>query len=799
MTSAVCKGLFQSNVALKSRHEALLARIPTSPARSNSSPGNLNYLSLLPDEFNSITTSSSESALDRGRSPSPALSRRHARKVSIAAADVSLLSDQNAELMEKLERLEKEATSSDQAGRRELKRLENEIAFLREALEKTQARSDELEEKVQGAVASQAWRRKKEREAKFRAMRNIGRESLDNDPNNHGGKVQSFAPEGSTFGGPSETFSFFPTTSSPDLNRRQTRGVSADTHASPKTSSLKPHEHALITQLLVKVQELEEANAKILQKQTETTNQLSAVQRDTAHMSRVYECLSDPHSIELELADTQGWEEDEEKDSDGTDESSPAHAVRFRSLKRSLANEMDELQGTCIVRPDFTASGKTRKTVMGLFDSVGPITEGRESDHSSEGDIISNSSPWTEGRDSYSSWSSGLVGGIDTAPSARLSPLHFFSPPSQILAELSPLAGRTTLQAELAQELNGGWGDVQDHNDEDRHNHRHLRISSLYDLSHISVPPSPSPSSRTLARRDSDELDYDVMGHALNKRNSNSDEPTPHNAVLLMPTNSLQLSVEPPTPERRRTYQFHTGEFTDPSISPMPKSPRVKLISDVLRSRSNRWVARRLRNRSAERKHEPVKFDALDLDGYDDKNVDKDEGAISSDVPNPAMNIPKRLMTAVDNMIGGFDSALTGRSSTPKADVYYLDASASDDDQVYAPMTPRPHERRERSRARRRSGGGGGRGAYCQEIDALIDPRAETGRTAMAMQLHLGSSASSPQKGAADHDEHQSFLVKVWLWMQFAIVGFVFLYAMARRGPTNVLADENRRTVARKR
>lgn len=68
--------------------------------------------------------------------------------MSMSTADISLLADQNAELLHKLEKLESESTTADQAGRRELKRLEKEIMVLREALEKTQAKSEELEEKT---------------------------------------------------------------------------------------------------------------------------------------------------------------------------------------------------------------------------------------------------------------------------------------------------------------------------------------------------------------------------------------------------------------------------------------------------------------------------------------------------------------------------------------------------------------------------------------------------------------------------------------------------------------------------
>jgi hypothetical protein len=66
--------------------------------------------------------------------------------------------------------------------------------------------------------------------------------------------------------------------------------------------------------------------------------------------------------------------------------------------------------------------------------------------------------------------------------------------------------------------------------------------------------------------------------------------------------------------------------------------------------------------------------------------------------------------------------------------------------------------------------------------------------------LHLRDTAagvSPPRRGA--EDPSQGFWLKVWLWLQFSIVVFVFLYAVAKRGPTLVLKDENKKGVARRR
>ncbi|KAF8958450.1 hypothetical protein BDZ97DRAFT_2047164 [Flammula alnicola] len=766
LTSAMCHGLYQNNVALKSKHQALIARLPVSPTRSTSSPGNLYHHARTSsrDDNISLTSSSSDSVLGLIKSPRearPSLFKGHTRKVSIATADISLLADQNAELLDKLEKLEVEATSADHAGRRELKRLEKEIASLREALEKTQARSEELEEKVQGAVVGEAWRRKKEREAKFRAMRTLGRDGghQNGDDDNKEEEVRNFAPEGSKFGGPSEAFSFFPTAQSPDPNRRglgssTASSVEADLNLLGSSNSLHLPEHVLISQLLVKVQELEETNARILQQQSDTAVQLSAMQRDTAHMSRVYECLSDPNSVEIELAEDAMNDMDDKKDEeDDKAGAASRHTIRFMSLKRTIEKEM--------------------KSVMGLFDVEQVAEEDnpedqekREENSASTGSLYDDeirvrlslsSSPWTEGHD-RSTWSS--VGSHASSPTSRLSPLHFFSPPSHahshVEPELSPLGARATLQTELDRELGAGAGGTTVLN----HNH-HLRTSSLYDLSQISVPPSPSPTSRTASRRASDELDYEAGTNASR---------TP--GLFVPPdTNSLQLSIEPPTPQKQQRRgtgteagdeEFGTTTPTGAS-STTPKSPRIKLISDTLRSRGNRWADRRLRPRRERSRSQSREDHRASGSGSTAHSTQRAAAAASSakagyasaSSATDAVGIPRRLLCAVDIMIDGFDGA------QPRGTNVDVDSGS-----MLAP-------------------------SFEPDEDSSYNNNANT-----SMQLRADL---SPKKQDAAEDVHPGFLFQAWLWIQFAIVVFVFLYAMAKRGPTVVLSEENKRAVARRR
>lgn len=499
--------------------------------------------------------STSDSALSVIASPHPSLLRRLDRKVT---ADISLLADQNAELMDKLEKLEAGTSSADQIGRRELKRLEKEIAFLRDAFEKTQAKSEELEEKVHGAVVGEAWRKKQEREAKFRAMRYGGRYT---DRQEDGSKVQNFAPVGSTFGGPSERVSFFPAATSPQIQE-------SNSDMELEHSGLFPHsEHTLLSQLLAKVQELEEANAQIIKQQDETATQLSAVQRDTEHIA--------------------------------------TETVKLRSLGRNADTQSSEGAESFVPR-DFILATKDRKSVMGLFPHDYPFVADSppESTHSLQLSSRPSSPSCSELQDRLSLSSSGSRG--LKSPGAP-SPLHFFSPATRVLQELSPLESRPTLQSELSKEFGDSW-DVSP-------GAHHGRTSSLYDLSQFSVPATPSPASRASSRRASDELNFE----AVNKGGLCTSAPVTAGLV--------RLSVEPPTPVK-------TGD-----IGEHARSPRVQRMSATLRSRTGRWVDRRFKEGHKNAKATSVQFNRTESTAAEPTGV----------------GLPQLLSNAIDKMIEKFD------------------------------------------------------------------------------------------------------------------------------------------------
>nr|GAT59693.1 predicted protein [Mycena chlorophos] len=332
VTSAVCKSLYENNVSLKSKHDALLARFPSSDSPSSSQMP-------LPDE-----------ADDTPFQP-------RSRKVTIHASDISLLADQNAELLHKLQTLEEEAQVTDRQGRRALKQLEKEISLLRDELEKTQARSEQLEKQAQVApekIVEELWRKKKEREAKFRAMRNNNTPTRAPWPFADESAVRDFAPPGPSKGGilsPAKDASY------------------GDEHPFEY-----PDQHMLVSQLLDKIKELEDTNTRIIQQQSETADKLQAVQRETESISKVYEYFSPEKGIQWQVVADDGGPN---SPVDGT--------IRFRSFRRSLDSSEDDDGDDSMMLP---RRGPRRGSVLELFEegisrpdtpvpgnSLDPVTE----------------------------------------------------------------------------------------------------------------------------------------------------------------------------------------------------------------------------------------------------------------------------------------------------------------------------------------------------------------------------------------------------------------------------------------
>ncbi|KAJ7591459.1 hypothetical protein C8J56DRAFT_1163409 [Mycena floridula] len=460
------------------------------------------------------------------------------RKISVSHEDISLLADQNAELLLKLDKLEAESSSVELSGRRKLKKLEQELSLLRDELEQTQAKNSELEEKSNAAfgwdperMAEEIERRKFERECRLRALRSEG---IVSDDSSYEHAIKDFAPGGPlssvarSVAFPSRSEPLASYSSFPDLPSSSSSVLPSHQSTHPRRSrkslsiSYSPAEPqlAVISQLLSKIQELEDTNAGIIEQQKETSNKLLAVQRETQNMSRVYECLS-INGANLELVDDSFTAEDGQREGENT--------IRFRSLRRTI--EKDDLMMMMGNESEMDSLGhlsgfrKPRKSVMNLFNSPAPSPTPSEKFPSS----------------------SSLYDTMSPTPSTDMSPLR-------------TLMGFNSLKSELGSEYGEEWS---------LNNHHHLRTTSLYNISQLHLTPSSTPSRQLSPVQD---LSGDMF------------------PLLKTPvSNVLQLTLEPPTPPKAQFDSSTPSSSFDPG-SLGARTSRYRRMSQTVRARTSKWA-----------------------------------------------------------------------------------------------------------------------------------------------------------------------------------------------------------------
>ncbi|KAK0461771.1 uncharacterized protein EV420DRAFT_127453 [Desarmillaria tabescens] len=711
-TSSLCKSLYDDNVSLKSKHQDLFARFPgsLSPAASSSpSPTPLQSPHLYTNSI-SRSASAQSSKSNFYSTPQTDQPRRRVRKVSVRLDDISLLADQNDELLQKIERLETEAASADLAGRRMLRRLEKEISQLREDLEKTQARSQEFEEKAERmAPIEAAWRRKLEQEAKAEASHSKSEISEEEE------EIRDFAP-GGILSRPS-------TSSIPDVipSEGTTPQITAlcdaftglafssvsppsedsTTQAQEPQARIEP-ELAIVSQLLAKIQELEEANLRIIRQQSETANKLIAVQQETENMSKVYESLNDSKLEFMEGSDTTSEKPRLSDDS----------TIRFKSFRKSLEGD--------IRRPttddsfiNMAGTHKSRKSVMGLFESPERLPTETSSPYKSKGLTTPFKTPLRHHQHSWSTESD--------VHSPTLSSVHFSSSacstPPQGSGELSPSPFfEDTLQNELGSQFGDDWGlNTGFH---------HLRSSSIYDLSQISAPPSPSPVPHNFSSLYSADLDASSREHI---------HQTP--VASMRGGSILQLTLEPPTPDK--------NEDEGPAL----RRKRSRLMSQTIRSRTTRWVNGRFTDKvlsppsSAAQLHpevphieEPEQVAEQETDVETTPRADRRKSLLVAFVP-----MPRRLSRALDTVVTKFAGHARATEEEFEGSMLQRETSPPEQDR---------------------------------------------------MELHVDkATVTEKSKGFT------GILIEVWMWLQFAIIILVFLFAMAKKGPKTIIGDAERRVV----
>jgi len=670
---------------LKNKHDALFQRI--SPNIDTTSPPNqspLSSISPLWPAFATLNQSNFEFGVD-DISPEHTLSKscryKTRRGVSVPTLDISLLADQNAELLSKLEKLESEATSADAAGRRELRRLEKEISLLKEEMEKTQARSDELEEKAKSGfglgaekMVEEAWKRKQEREARIKSLKNLR-------SHNQGCEAQNFAPDAPSLFRPQTKMVF------PIVEEVTSLVDNAADVLDSKSSIMEAQDGQLVVKLLQKIQELEATNSKILQHQTETTSRLQAVQRETEFMAKIYERLS-------ELKAQHSHDEFTAKDqvSDGfvhwpTESHNTPQSHLTAGVKRSRSLHKHETQ--------------SRRRAVGLIgDSVSEVSASRKPRFSLPVPFSEGSLSRRRHHSSYSIGSGGLA-------SPALSSLSLSSPPARSLEEFSDL--------NLAKELGEQWDE-------------------------------PGDTGQPLPRSLSD------LG-----LNFESQSPCPPPSVTPPPelSNSLQLAIEPPTPQKGAPIAHPHESLLIGNMSPRFQQSRSLRNHNYI-YREGRYTESLAPNLNLRKRF---------------------AGAGSLSIPSRGSAGPL-FFEGFQVIMDEFDER-NGSTQQESRDADVLHSPSSDPED-YADA------KEELDEATTDVGFGQQAGGIKREEEEIYNEE--------------NLSPARSQTSEISKSTVGGIMLEVWMWLQFAIIMLVFLWAMARKGPKSVLRDaERKRTMSMKK
>ncbi|THH29143.1 hypothetical protein EUX98_g5063 [Antrodiella citrinella] len=742
LTSALVKSLYHDNVALKTKHEALLSRLPGTASRTPSPP-------IVPIVCPSRSTSPHyysaslpHTPIESPISQPPSLLRpRHQRRISVTPAEIAHLADQNAELIDKLEKLEEESEKNDQVGRRKLRKLEREIQGLKEELEQTQAKEQEAAEKAKVLSEAEVQRRKEEREERLRGLKEHALPDSDSYDD-----IRDFAPgpelpRSGSLKGLAEPQPVF---SPPPLVNLSTRPTSLDSsllkaplaHQLPPRSPTPRPEYALISQLLLKIQELEEANTQITREQTATDDRLRAARRDAESIRRAYDYLADDSS-DVHILDMA---------SPLPPSGSVEETIKFSSLRRTIDGDLEPDLDEDIAEEDFlsgisddmrsttrnilpppgnkSAGGhKARKSVVGLFD--GPETPDRLAPSAMYPPSLNVSPSFLSGEPlpsdlaDMSTWSTAAVDSFEVE-SPAMSSLGLSLPPN--LSSFGSIShGKPTLGSELGSEFGDDWGRNA--------GNYHLRASSLYDLTHIGAvsrdrTPSPSPTGKKalvfhtptgsppsppseLGWEDIDESPLEPIATTSSVSGS----------VTPVRSKRMSLVIEPPSPSPAKSSR-HSQSLRE------ARSVRSIRLSETVKARTNRWIEGRYAPEAAATMSGPVRR--------------------RRSMRAPAHGHASRGSDASMIFSETFDVVVRQLSFNGQED----ELAEEDEDTITA------HQR------------------------GIV---VSGSNTAVALP---------PRK-----EGFVGFILEVWLWLQFSIVVMVFLWAMARRGPKSVLQEAEKRKV----
>lgn len=598
-TLSAYNDLRSNSKSLKSKHQELLNRIPGSPR---------------PTPLTSPIISS-PMFFTGPLHPSHEVSTVRRRRVSVSPADLSLLSDQNAELLLKIETLEGENTQAERDGRRKVEKLDEEIQYLRAELEHIHAKSDELEER---ALRGERELKKMEREDRIRELR------LNSSQRSESGshQVQDFAPESALPTPPvrrasskrsasssSQVTLFDPDTSqtSPDTSKlpTSTSNLPVSTSKSSPLDTLlesdtegdledSDHHEALVSKLMSKIDELESTNTRILSQQSETVSKWRVMQQESESIARAYDYLD---SEDLDIVTEEGSFKDgriygeEQHDTD-------VEVMTFRTFRKSLdlsrihdrlAEEFNAgigdtrhstIRNRTVSTPhqrsmsvrDSNRPNRNRRSVVGLFNE-----EGRKQ----ASDALRSDFLFPRASDRSAS-----EGYPMEPPSPTLSALSITSPSHASLLQLSSLSQQPM---SLESELGRVWPS-QD-TSRDRHQH-HLHSKSILEMLSLPASASSSPAVSEIALPDPLTPSPPRMAASHRRDRTRSFPVAPRTPS---PIRDLRISLQPPTPE-------HSGQLAKIGSADGKRSLRNGRLSQKVRTRADRWELERFPDSPRSRK-----------------------------------------------------------------------------------------------------------------------------------------------------------------------------------------------------
>ncbi|KAL0580971.1 hypothetical protein V5O48_001063 [Marasmius crinis-equi] len=651
-------------------HKALASRLP-----NISSPGPLPPASSTSSIISSRRRSSSESInSSRIRTPSTSSSEYPSRSTSLRKRrltakpyDISLLREQNEELLLKMVELEAESTSREMADKKMLRNLEKENKGLRAELEAL--REKEASDAAQAKEITGMGKEDPREKRKMMLRRGAG-SIRTKDRNALEAFTMDFAPPGPLLGLSNRARNALHTSISTEGNPSGTP---------PSSNALEEEQREFIAQLLSKMADLEETNAQLQSQQAETAAQLRAVQKETESLESAF---GGPGSLISAGAGASGADYLVEVDpllQQGNEAvnfdaalKSRESTIRFRTLRRARQSLSSIFPVDASGTPDTNSihlhTYKWRKSVVGLFEETPPAPP--------IGQMISVADIFTSSPFFTSSGFGGEPEPLDT--------------PSHIGRSSLPIDPLST-ELDLAAAPSFAYDGPSDH----------LRTSSLFDL----FSSSDHGDAASLVGSGEDAI------------------PAPEGWELktLGRTAGLQLAHEPPT-----------SQFDE--CRPQSQTTRI---------RTARWVE----GRSADEMISPstpgtVRGDRLPMSGEDEEDL--------------AGEVDFEDTQSVELSISDWDLSSVGSSKTARS----------------APVQS-------------------GRSRFTTVLNTLVEiiaGRSASGsdsRDPCSVEEWFGAPASPIREKKPARV--WGVILNVWLWLRFAGVISMFLWALARRGPKSVL------------